>query len=60
MSEHKNILDAYKEMWENGVKYAPSIEENMERGIMKKMRKGRVAKGNAEVSHGNNVKSNAT
>ena len=45
MSEHKNILDAYKEMWENGVKYAPSIEENIERGIMKKMRKGKVAKG---------------
>jgi hypothetical protein len=45
MSEHKNILDAYKEMWENGVKYAPSIEENMERKIMSKMRKGKAPRG---------------
>lgn len=30
MSEHKNILDAYKEMWENGVKYAPSIKEDID------------------------------
>jgi hypothetical protein len=44
MSEHKNILDAYKEMWENGVKYAP-IEENMERRIMSKMRKAKAPKG---------------
>lgn len=45
MSEHKNILDAYKEMWENGVKYAPQIEENMERKIMSKMRKAKAPKG---------------
>ena len=45
MSEHKNILDAYKEMWENGVKYAPQIEENMERKIMSKMRKGKAPRG---------------
>ena len=31
MSEHKNILDAYKEMWENGVKYAPiDFEKDVE------------------------------
>lgn len=40
----KSLMDTYKEMWEDGEKYAP-IEENMERSIMKKMRKGRVAKG---------------
>lgn len=39
-----SLMDTYKEMWEDGEKYAP-IEENMERSIMKKMRKGRVAKG---------------
>jgi len=44
MSEHKNILDAYKQMWEDGVKYAP-IDENMERKIMSKMRKGKAPKG---------------
>lgn len=38
------VEDAYRAMWEDGEKYAP-IEENMERSIMKKMRKGRVAKG---------------
>ena len=41
----KSLMATYKEMWEDGEKYAPSIEENLERGIMKKMRKGRVAKG---------------
>ena len=41
----KSLMATYKEMWEDGEKYAPSIEENMERSIMKKMRKGRVAKG---------------
>ena len=41
----QSLMDTYKEMWEDGEKYAPSIEENMERSIMKKMRKGRVAKG---------------
>ena len=32
-------MDSYREMWED------AIEENIERGIMKKMRRGRVAKG---------------
>ena len=41
----QSLMDTYKELWEDGEKYAPSIEENMERSIMKKMRKGRVAKG---------------
>ncbi len=40
----KSLMDTYKEMWEDGEKYAP-IEENMERSIMKKMRRGKVAKG---------------
>ena len=40
----ENVMDSYRQMWEDGEKYAP-IEENMERSIMKKMRKGRVAKG---------------
>lgn len=39
------VEDAYRAMWEDGEKYAPSIDENIERGIMKKMRRGRVAKG---------------
>lgn len=38
------VEDAYRQMWEDGEKYAP-VDENIERGIMKKMRKGRVAKG---------------
>jgi len=38
------VEDAYRQMWEDGEKYAP-IDENIERGIMKKMRKGKVAKG---------------
>jgi len=40
----ESVIDAYMQMWEDGEKYAP-IDENIERGIMKKMRKGRVAKG---------------
>ena len=44
MKSKMNVMDSYRQMWEDGEKYAP-IEENMERSIMKKMRKGRVAKG---------------
>lgn len=35
----ESVMDSYRAMWED------TIEENIERGIMKKMRKGRVAKG---------------
>ena len=44
LKKKMNVMDSYRAMWEDGEKYAP-VEENMERGIMKKMRKGRVAKG---------------
>ena len=44
MKSKMNVMDSYRQMWEDGEKYAP-IEENMERSSMKKMRKGRVAKG---------------
>ena len=37
--KNESVMNAYRQMWEN------SIEENMERSIMKKMRRGRVAKG---------------
>ena len=36
----ESVMDAYKKMWENSIE-----ENNMERKIMSKMRKGRVAKG---------------
>ena len=44
MKKKMNVMDSYRAMWEEGEKYAP-VEENMERSIMKKMRKGKVAKG---------------
>lgn len=44
MKKKMNVMDSYRAMWEEGEKYAP-IEENMERSIMKKMRRGKVAKG---------------
>ena len=36
----ESVMDSYKKMWENSIE-----ENNMERKIMSKMRKGRVAKG---------------
>ena len=44
MKKKMNVMDSYRAMWEEGEKYSP-IEENMERSIMKKMRRGKVAKG---------------
>jgi len=44
IKKQMNVMDSYRAMWEDGEKYAP-VDENVERGIMKKMRKGRVAKG---------------
>ena len=43
--EKESIADSYRRMWENGEKYAPSIEENIERKIMSKMRKSKAPKG---------------
>jgi hypothetical protein len=36
----ESVMDSYRKMWENSIE-----ENNMERKIMSKMRKGRVAKG---------------
>lgn len=36
----ESVMDSYRQMWENSIE-----ENNMERKIMSKMRKGRVAKG---------------
>ena len=35
----ESVMNSYRQMWEG------AVEENIERGIMKKMRKGKVAKG---------------
>ena len=38
--KNESVMDSYRKMWENSIE-----ENNMERKIMSKMRKGRVAKG---------------
>ena len=55
----KSLISSYKRCGKMVRSMKSSIEENLERGIMKKMRKGRVAKGMKRVSHGKIVKSNA-